>query len=212
MEVVDSSPTELGGFKEIVFEVRGKGAYSRLRYEGGIHRVQRVPLTESSGRIHTSVASVVVLPQVDDVELHISPDDVHVDTFRSGGAGGQNVNKVSTAVRLVHKPTGITVICQDERSQLRNRKKAMTVLRARLWDIEQNKRQEALTSARRPQVGTGERAEKIRTYNFPQNRVTDHRLGLTLHNLSQALDGALDPLIDAVQTWTMEEQASQGAS
>ena len=198
VEVVDSNLTELGGFKEIVFEVQGKGAYSRLRYEGGIHRVQRVPVTENSGRLHTSAASVVVLPEADEVELYINPDDIHMDVFRAGGHGGQNVNKVATAVRLVHRPTGITVVCQDERSQHRNRQKAMIVLRARLMDMEEQRQQEALTEARRPQVGSGDRSEKVRTYNFPQNRVTDHRLGLTLHNLSQIMDGDLNPLIDAL--------------
>ncbi len=198
VDVIDSNQSGIGGFKEIIFEVKGKGAYSRLKYERGVHRVQRVPITEASGRIHTSTATVVVLPEAEEVEVEINPDDLKVDVFRSSGHGGQHVNKVATAVRIAHLPTGVTATCQDERSQLRNRMRAMVVLRARLRDQEQRKHDEEIARERRSQVGTGERSEKIRTYNFPQDRVSDHRLGLTLHNLESILGGELDPLIDAL--------------
>lgn len=198
VDVIDSNQSGIGGFKEIIFEVKGKGAYSRLKYERGVHRVQRVPITEASGRIHTSTATVVVLPEAEEVEVEINPDDLKVDVFRSSGHGGQHVNKVATAVRITHLPTGVTATCQDERSQLRNRMRAMAVLRARLRDQEQRKHDEEIARERRSQVGTGERSEKIRTYNFPQDRVSDHRLGLTLHNLESILGGELDPLIDAL--------------
>lgn len=198
VDIIDCNETELGGFKEIIFEIKGRGAFSRLKYERGVHRVQRVPVTEASGRIHTSTATVAVLPEAEEVEVAIKPEDLRVDFFRSGGAGGQNVNKVTTAVRITHLPTGIVTICQDERSQLRNRMKAMAVLRARLLDKEQRKQFEEITEERRSQIGSGERAEKIRTYNFPQDRVTDHRAGLTLHNLPRILDGELDELIEAL--------------
>jgi len=197
VEMIDASQSERGGFKEVIFEVKGKGVFGRLKYERGVHRVQRVPVTEASGRIHTSTATVAVLPEVEDVELDIRPDDLKVEFYHSSGAGGQNVNKVATAVRIVHLPTGITAICQDERSQLRNRAKAMAVLRARVLEAEERKKQDELSKERRSQVGTAERAEKIRTYNFPQNRVTDHRIGLTLHKLAGLLEGDLDELIDA---------------
>ncbi len=206
VDIVDSNESGVGGFKEIVFEVRGKGAFSRLKYERGVHRVQRIPVTESSGRIHTSTATVAVLPQADEVEVAINPSDLRIDIYHSGGAGGQNVNKVATAVRITHLPTGMVSTCQDERSQLRNRKKAMSVLRARLLDIEKRKQEEEITKQRRSQVGTGERAEKIRTYNFPQDRITDHRIGLTLHNLQGVLEGELGELIDALAT---SERAKQ---
>ncbi len=205
-DIIDSNESGIGGFKEIVFEIKGKGAFSRLKYERGVHRVQRVPVTESSGRIHTSTATVAVLPEADEVEVSVNPDDLRIDIFHSGGAGGQNVNKVATAVRITHVPTGIVTTCQDERSQLRNKLKAMAVLRARLLDVEQRKQEEAVTNQRRSQVGTGDRAEKIRTYNFPQDRVSDHRIGLTLHNLSQTLNGELDELIDTLAT---DDQAKQ---
>ncbi len=205
-EIIDCNQTDLGGFKEIVFEIRGKGAFSHLKYERGVHRVQRVPVTEASGRIHTSTATVAVLPEAEEVEISINPDDLKIDFFRSGGAGGQNVNKVTTAVSITHLPTGIVATCQDERSQLRNRLKAMSVLRARLLDREQRKKMEEITAQRRSQIGSGERAEKIRTYNFPQDRVTDHRINLTLHNLPRILDGELDELIKALST---EEQVRQ---
>ena len=204
VELLDSSPSERGGFKEVVFEVRGQGAFSRLKYERGVHRVQRVPVTEASGRIHTSTASVAVLPEAEEVDVHLSPEDLRIDIFHAGGHGGQNVNKVATAVRIVHLPTGITAVCQDERSQLKNKQKAMAILRARLYEVERRKQEEALTAERRAQVGTMERAEKVRTYNFPQDRVTDHRIGLTLHGLDRVLDGEIQPLIDALSA---EEQA-----
>jgi peptide chain release factor 1 len=206
VDVIDSNESGIGGFKEIIFEVRGKGAFSRLKYERGVHRVQRVPVTESSGRLHTSTATVAVLPQADEVEVDINPDDLKIDFYHSRGAGGQNVNKVATAVRITHLPTGIVTTCQDERSQLRNRTKAMSVLRARLLDIERTKQEEAITQQRRSQVGTGERAEKIRTYNFPQDRLSDHRLGKNLRNLPHIMDGELDELIDAL---TASEQTKQ---
>ena len=205
-DIIDSNESGIGGFKEIIFELKGKGAFSRLKYERGVHRVQRVPLTESSGRIHTSTATVAVLPQADEVELSINPDDLKIDFYHSRGAGGQNVNKVATAVRITHSPTGIVATCQDERSQLRNRTKAMSVLRARLLDIEQRKQEEHITRQRRSQVGTGDRAEKIRTYNFPQDRVSDHRTGLNFHNLPRIMEGELDELIDIIAT---SERAKQ---
>ena len=198
VEVINTSESGVGGFKEITFEIKGKGAYSRLKHESGVHRVQRVPVTEASGRIHTSTATVAVLPQVDEVEVQVNPDDLRVDIFHSGGAGGQNVNKVATAVRLVHLPTGMIVTCQDERSQLKNRVKAMAVLRARLYDQERRKQQEEISETRRSQVGSAERAEKVRTYNFPQDRLTDHRVGLTVHNLPRILAGNLDDILDAL--------------
>lgn len=205
-DIINANQTGIGGLKEVIFEINGKGAFSRLKYERGVHRIQRVPTTESSGRIHTSTATVAVLPQAEEVEIDISPEDLKIDIFHSGGAGGQNVNKVATAVRITHQPTGIVVTCQDERSQLRNKTKALAVLRARLLDIEQRKQESAITQARRSQVGSGERVEKIRTYNFPQDRVTDHRNGLTLHNLPRLMAGELDELIDAVAT---SQQAKQ---
>jgi peptide chain release factor 1 len=200
IEVVSVSDSEKGGLKEVVFEVHGKGAYSRLKYESGGHRVQRVPATEAQGRIHTSTATVAVLPQAEEIELEINENDVRTDIYHSGGAGGQNVNKVSTAVRLTHIPTGIVVQCQDERSQLKNRTKAMNVLRARLLQAKEDEQAAQTSDSRRSQVGTGERAEKVRTYNFPQDRVTDHRVDYTRHNLPRFLDGQIDDVIDAVAT------------
>jgi len=198
VEVLDSNQSDLGGFKEIVFEVKGRGAYSRLKYESGVHRVQRVPETEAQGRIHTSTATVAVLPEADDVDVHIEDKDLRIDIFNAGGHGGQNVQKNATAIRITHLPTGIVAVCQDERSQLKNKNKAMAVLRARLMDREQSKQRDEIDSNRRAQVGTGERAEKVRTYNFPQDRMTDHRAGYTRHNLPALLDGDIDDVIDAL--------------
>lgn len=212
--LIDSSPSGVGGFKEVVFEIKGKGAYSRLKHESGVHRVQRVPTTEASGRLHTSTATVAVLPEADEVELDIKPEEIKMDFYRASGAGGQNVNKLSTAVRLTHLPTGMVAACQDERSQIKNRMKAMAVLRARLLALEQNKQQDEITQERRSQVGSGERAEKIRTYNFPQDRMTDHRLGESFHNLPRIMDGGLDQIIDALilhyQTRKIGEIAFEG--
>jgi peptide chain release factor 1 len=206
VEIIDSSQSEIGGFKEVIFEVKGKGAFSRLKYERGVHRVQRVPITEASGRIHTSTATVAVLPEAEELELNIKPEDIKIEFFHSHGAGGQNVNKVTTAVRIMHLPTGIVATCQDERSQLRNRMKAMAVLRARLFDIEQQKQSESIDKERRIQVGGGKRAEKVRTYNFPQNRLTDHRINSSFHNLNEILDGELDEIIEALSTKEQVEQ------
>lgn len=199
-EILSASESEKGGFKEVVFELRGDGAYSRLKYESGVHRVQRVPETEAQGRIHTSTATVAVLPEAEEVDIAVEEKDLRVDIFHSSGAGGQNVNKVATAVRLTHIPTGIVVVCQDERSQMKNRVKAMTVLRSRLLDLEQTRQDAELSAERKTQVGTGDRSEKIRTYNFPQDRITDHRVGLTVHNIPDRMDGNLDDMIDAVAT------------
>jgi len=205
-EVISANETGVGGYKEIIFTVKGKGAYSRLKYESGVHRVQRVPVTESQGRIHTSTATVAVLAEIDEVEIEINPNDLRIDTYRSAGAGGQNVQKNETAIRIHHLPTGLIVSCQDERSQLQNKQRAMAILRAKLYDMEQERLRSAQEAARRSQVGTGERSEKIRTYNFPQNRVTDHRIGLTVYNLPAVLEGELDQFIDELAT---REQAER---
>ncbi|NLY18098.1 MAG: peptide chain release factor 1 [Clostridiaceae bacterium] len=200
-EIIDANETELGGFKEVVFSIDGKGAYSRLKFESGVHRVQRVPTTESQGRIHTSTVTVAVLPEADDVEeIEINPADIKVDTFRASGAGGQHVNKTSSAIRITHFPSGIVVTCQDQRSQHKNRDKAMRVLKAKLYEIERAKADSSIAENRKLQVGTGDRSERIRTYNYPQGRVTDHRIGLTLYKIDQILDGDLDEIIDALVT------------
>ncbi len=211
-DIVDSNPTELGGFKEIVFEIEGKGAYSRFKFESGVHRVQRIPSTESGGRIHTSTVTVAVLPEVDDVpEVEINPADLQVDTYRSSGAGGQHVNKTSSAIRITHMPSGIIVACQEERSQHKNRDKAMRVLKAKLYELALSKQVGEVTENRRAQVGTGDRSERIRTYNFPQRRVSDHRIGLTLYRIEEIIDGDLDEIVDALITTDQSEKLSGGA-
>ena len=199
-ERIDANETELGGFKEISFMVEGEGAYSRLKFESGVHRVQRVPETEAQGRIQTSTATVAVLPEAEDVEISINPADLKIETCKSSGAGGQHVNKTESAIRIIHIPTGIVVECQEERSQFKNRDKAMKMLRTKLYDMERTKQTEAIASARKSQVGTGDRSERIRTYNYPQGRVTDHRIGLTLYSLESFLNGNLDEMIDALIT------------
>ena len=200
VEVLSASEIGIGGFKEVIFMVKGKGAYSRLKYESGVHRVQRVPVTESQGRIHTSTATVAVLAEVDDVEIEIPESDIRIDVYKSAGAGGQNVQKNATAIRLTHLPTGIVVQCQDERSQLQNRLRAMSILRARLYEIEEEKQRQEQEETRRSQVGSGERSEKIRTYNYPQSRVTDHRINLSSYNLPVVMDGEIEEFIDELAT------------
>jgi len=201
IEILDANETDQGGIKDMTFVIRGKGAYSRMKYEGGTHRVQRVPVTEANGRIHTSTAKVIVLPEADeDIDIEVKDSDIRVDVYRSTGHGGQSVNTTDSAVRITHLPTGLVVTCQDEKSQLKNKMKALSVLKARLWDLEEARRQEELSRSRRSQVQMGDRSEKIRTYNFPQDRVTDHRIGLTRHNLPGVLNGELDEFIDNLIT------------
>ena len=210
MDIVSLNETELGGIKECSVLIEGEGAYSRLKFESGVHRVQRVPVTESSGRIQTSAATVAVLPEAEDVEFEIDPKDLQIDTYRSSGAGGQHVNKTESAIRITHLPTGVVVECQDERSQYKNKDKAMKVLRSRLYEMEQAKQAAATAAERRSQVGSGDRSERIRTYNFPQGRVTDHRIGLTLYKIDAMMNGALDELIDALVTADNAEKLSRG--
>jgi peptide chain release factor 1 len=205
-ELMSTNATGVGGYKEVIFGIQGQGAFSRFKYESGVHRVQRVPTTESSGRIHTSTATVAVLPEVDDVEIHLDPKDLEIATYGSSGPGGQHMQKNATAIRIVHKPTGMVVACESERSQTQNRMRAMAVLRARLYEQEREKQDAEVAEARRSQVGSGERSEKIRTYNFPQNRVTDHRIGLTLHQLPSVLDGEIDPFIEELITKEQTER------
>ncbi len=206
IELMNYNETELGGVKEADFVVNGAGAYSRLKYESGVHRVQRVPETESGGRVHTSTATVAVLPEMDEVDVQINPADIEMQVYRASGAGGQHVNKTSSAVRLIHKPSGIVVACQEERSQLQNREKCMRMLASKLYEIEQEKLSSEVTGMRRSQVGTGMRNERIRTYNFPQGRVTDHRIGLTLYKIDAIMDGAIDEIIDALATADQAEK------
>ncbi len=205
VDVINLNETELGGCKEVSFMIEGEGAYSRFKYESGVHRVQRVPETESSGRIHTSTVTVAVLPEAEDVEIEINPADLQIDTYRSSGAGGQHINKTESAIRITHLPTGLVVECQDERSQFKNKDKAMKVLRSRLYEMEQAKQTEAIASDRKAQVGTGDRSERIRTYNYPQGRVTDHRIGLTLYKIDQILNGDLDEVVDSLITYYRAE-------
>lgn len=210
VDVVDSHPTGVGGFKEIIALVEGRGVYSRLKYESGVHRVQRVPVTESQGRIHTSAVTVAILPEAEDVEVHLDPAEIRIDVFRSSGPGGQSVNTTDSAVRVTHLPTGLVVCCQDEKSQHKNRAKALRVLKARLLDRILEEQRRAISQQRRSQVGTGDRSERIRTYNFPQGRVTDHRIGLTLYRLSEVLDGDLDELVEALQAHYRAEALKDG--
>jgi peptide chain release factor 1 len=208
IDMLSSNEIGIGGFKEVIFSVKGKGAYSRLKYESGVHRVQRVPVTESQGRVHTSAATVAVLAEVDDVEINIPESDIRVDVYKSAGAGGQSVQKNATAVRITHQPTGIVVACQDERSQLQNKQRAMSVLRARLYEIETEKKRREVDEARRFQVGSGDRSEKIRTYNYPQSRVTDHRINLSSYNLPVVMEGDIDTFIDELATRDEAERLS----
>jgi peptide chain release factor 1 len=209
-EIISESESERGGFKEVVFSLQGVNVYADMKFESGVHRVQRVPVTEAQGRVHTSAASVAVLPDVEDVDVHIDDGDVRIDIFRSGGKGGQNVNKVETAVRLTHIPTGIVVSCQEERSQLKNRQKAFKVLRARLYERKLSEQTAEITAQRRLMVGSGDRSDKIRTYNFPQNRLTDHRIGLTLYNLSEIMDGRLDEVVEQLKLADRTDRLQEG--
>jgi len=211
VEYIDINDTGLGGIKEVVFSIGGSGVYGDLKFESGVHRVQRVPATEANGRVHTSAASVAVLPEAEDVQIDINPNDLRIDIFRSGGAGGQNVNKVETAVRITHLPTGLVVQCQDERSQLKNRHKAMKVLRARLYDAKLKEQNEEISAKRKSMVRSGDRSDKIRTYNYPQNRITDHRIGLTLYNLSNIMEGDLFELIEQIKIADRTEKLQASA-
>ncbi len=210
VETLNVSDTGIGGVKECTFTVIGRGAYSRLKYESGVHRVQRVPVTEAGGRIHTSTATVAVLPEMDDVEVDLNMNDVDIDTYRSSGAGGQHINKTESAIRLTHRPTGIVVTCQDEKSQLKNKERAFKVLRSKLYELQKEQQDSSVAETRRSQVGSGDRSERIRTYNYPQNRVTDHRIDLTLYKLTSVLDGDLDEIIDSLTTSERAEKLGRG--
>jgi peptide chain release factor 1 len=207
--MISASPTGIGGFKEVIVLIEGKGAYSYLKYESGVHRVQRVPVTEASGRIHTSAVTVAILPEAEEIDIQIDPKDIRIDTFCSSGPGGQSVNTTYSAVRITHVPTGLVVSCQDERSQIKNKSKGMRILRSRLMEMEKERQEEEIAQKRKSQVGTGDRSEKIRTYNFPQNRVTDHRIGLTLHKLEGVLGGDLDDLIKALIAHAQMDQLNK---
>ena len=209
-EILDSNPTEIGGFKEVVFSIEGHGAYSRLKFESGVHRVQRIPATEANGRVHTSTVTVAVLPEVEEVDVEINPNDLRVDTYRASGAGGQHINKTDSAIRITHIPSGIVVACQDQRSQHKNRDKAMRVLRSKLYEVAQDQQASEIAQARKSQVGTGDRSERIRTYNYPQGRVTDHRIGLTLYKIESILDGDVDDILDALITTDQSERLGSG--
>ncbi|MBQ5746704.1 MAG: peptide chain release factor 1, partial [Clostridia bacterium] len=209
-ELVSANETELGGFKEVSFMISGEGAYSRMKYESGVHRVQRVPETEAQGRIHTSTVTVAVLPEAEEVDVELNPADLEIEAHRASGAGGQHVNKTDSAIRMIHKPTGIVVECQDERSQYKNRDKAMKIMRSKLYEKKLEEQNSALASERKSQVGTGDRSERIRTYNYPQGRVTDHRIGLTLYNLENILNGAIEPIIDALAAADTAEKLANG--
>lgn len=211
-EILDANPTELGGFKEVVFAIEARGAYSKLKFESGVHRVQRVPSTEASGRIHTSTVTVAVLPEVEEVDVDINPADLEIDTFRAGGAGGQHINKTESAIRITHVPSGIVVTCQDERSQHKNKDKAMKVLRSKLYEQAQEQQNSEVAQARKSQVGTGDRSERIRTYNYPQGRMTDHRIGLTLYKLEEILDGDIEDVIDALITTDQSQKLGSGGA
>jgi len=211
-DITSINETELGGIKEVVFVIEGEGAYSRMKFESGVHRVQRVPDTETSGRIHTSTVTVAVLPEAEDVELEINPGDLQIDTFRASGAGGQHVNKTESAIRITHLPTGLVVECQDERSQYKNKDRAMKILRAKLYEIEQEKQNSQIAAQRKSQVGTGMRNERIRTYNFPQGRVTDHRIGLTLYKIDNIMNGDIDEIVDALITADQAEKLKENSS
>src|SRR5256886_14243284 len=212
VEVLSTSESSVGGLKEVIAIIEGKRVYSRLKYESGVHRVQRVPATEQQGRVHTSAVTVAVLPEAEDVDVEIDPKDLRVDTFCSSGPGGQSVNTTYSAVRITHLPTNTVVSCQDEKSQIKNRDKAMRVLRSRLYEMEMQRQQEALARERKTMVGSGDRSEKIRTYNFPQNRVTDHRIGLTMHQLGEVMDGKIQPFVDALTTYYNQQKLNENGS
>lgn len=212
VDILDANETGIGGFKEVIFSIAGKGAYSRLKYESGVHRVQRVPETESSGRIHTSTVTVAVLPEVEDVDVEVNTNDLQIDTYRASGAGGQHVNKTSSAIRITHMPSGIVVTCQDQRSQHKNKEKAMRVLRSKLYEIAQSEQTSEVAESRKSQVGTGDRSERIRTYNYPQRRVTEHRIGLTLYKIDEILDGDIDDIIDALITHDQSQKLSNSGN